>query len=96
MSETIRIKAVKGAPEYVGHGNFGAENKGGYFETDNRRFADHLIASGFGEETTPSAEAAATPPKTGGEPEETTPSAEAAATLPNTGGEPEKKKGGNE
>ena len=70
MSETIRIKAVKGAPEYVGHGNFAAENKGGYVETDNRRFADHLIASGFGEEeTTPSAEAAATPPKTGGEPE---------------------------
>ena len=70
MSETIRIKAAKNAPEYVGHGNFGAENKGGYFETDNRRFADHLIASGFGEEeTTPSAEAAATPPKTGGEPE---------------------------
>ena len=36
--------------------------------------------------TTPSAEAAATPPKTGGE-TEVAPSAEAAATPPKTGGE---------
>lgn len=49
-NKTIKIKAAKNAPEFVSHGNLHAENKGGYFTTDNRRFADHLIESGYGVE----------------------------------------------
>ena len=68
MAEKIKLKATKTAPDVVAQGNLQAEKVKGHFETDNRRFADHLIAVGYAEEgTTPSAEAAATPPKTGGE-----------------------------
>ena len=65
----IRIKAAKGAPEFVSHGNAGAENKRGYFETTDRKFADHIIASGYGtedtksEKPTPKAKPAAKPAK---------------------------------
>ncbi len=54
--------------------------------------ADPLVSSsGPSRSTTPSAEAASTPPNQGGEPESsTTPSAEAASTPPDQGGEPER------
>jgi hypothetical protein len=51
MSKKIRIKASKDAPDQVAHGNLFAEKEGGYYETDNRRFADHIIDSGYGTET---------------------------------------------
>lgn len=66
MAEQIRIKAAKDAPEFVAHGNLEAEKKNGHFVTENRRFADHLIASGFGTEETTSAEAEAAAKKKGG------------------------------
>ncbi|MGE0367225.1 MAG: hypothetical protein AB7Q00_15975 [Phycisphaerales bacterium] len=50
MDKKIRIKAAKNAPEFVAHGNLGAENKRGFFETTDRRFADHIVASGYGTE----------------------------------------------
>ena len=56
-----------------------------------KRNADFLLGNLVEEEsTTPSAEAAATPPQTGAEPKRTTPSAEAAATPPQIGGEPKR------
>ena len=48
--EKIRIKAAKNAPEGVGHGNFYVEKTKGFYVTDDRKFADHIIASGYGEE----------------------------------------------
>jgi hypothetical protein len=51
MSKKIRIKASKDAPDQVAHGNLFAEKESGYYETDNRRFADHIIDSGYGTET---------------------------------------------
>lgn len=60
MAEKIRIKAAKDAPDVVAHGNFTAEKKNGHYATENRRFADHLIAAGYGEEVE---EKAATPAK---------------------------------
>lgn len=47
MATTIKLKAVKNAPEQIAHGNFTAELKRGHYETENRRFADHIIASGY-------------------------------------------------
>ena len=51
----IRIKAAKNAPDEVAHGYLFAAKKNGHFTTDDRRFADHLIASGYGTEVTKAA-----------------------------------------
>jgi hypothetical protein len=45
--ETFKIKAAKGAPDLVAHGNCHAEKKGGYYETDNAKFAD-FVRSEYG------------------------------------------------
>jgi hypothetical protein len=57
----IRIKAGKDAPDQVAHGNLLAEKKDGYYTTDNRRFADHIVASGYGKETAASKETSEKP-----------------------------------
>jgi hypothetical protein len=56
----IRIKAAKNAPDEVAHGYLFAAKKNGHYMTDDRRFADHLIASGYGKEV---AKVAASPKK---------------------------------
>lgn len=56
----IRLKAKKGAPEFVVQGNLRAEIKNGYYETDNPRFADYLIGEGYASDV----EEAASPKRT--------------------------------
>lgn len=63
QKEKIRIKAAKNAPDGIGHGNFYVEKKNGFYVTDDRRFADHIIASGHGTEAKPEPRPAAARPK---------------------------------
>lgn len=46
----IVLQATKGAPEFYSQGNIGAEQKNGYFETEDRGLADAIISAGFGKE----------------------------------------------
>lgn len=81
----IRIKAAKNAPDFVAHGNLEAEKKKGHFTTDDRRFADHLIASGYGTEVTKDATPAAKP-KAKAKAKAATKPAESAEENTTTGG----------
>ena len=92
MSKKIRIKAAKDAPESVSHGNFDADNVNGYFETENRKFADHIINSGYGKEVNSSPKPKVKSPKSTKKatakpkPAEKAPEAPAAAADVTAGG----------
>jgi hypothetical protein len=52
--EKFRIRASADAPDFVAHGNLEAEKVGGYYETGNERFAEHLKAE-YGATSKPAA-----------------------------------------
>lgn len=47
----ILLKAKKDAPETLQIGNLSVELKDGFYRTDNREFADYIIAQNLGDET---------------------------------------------
>ena len=79
MSSKIYIKANENAPEFISQGNFHAERKEGYFETDNRKLADFIIGAGHGKEV--KKKSSQTKPK----PAETEPAQTADATQTEAG-----------
>lgn len=48
MSEKIRIKAAKNAPEFVTVGDFQAHKEREFFVVEDRKFADFIISEGYG------------------------------------------------
>ena len=62
----IRIKAAKGAPELVAHGNVSSVNENGYFETTDERFAEFIQRNYGVQEKAEEPADAGTPNKKGG------------------------------